>query len=133
MKQDFRILHFSELSGVERGEGIISFPLVGGDTGAQRLLTGFTILPPDASIPWHLHSSEEFILIVEGQAICEVENEKHELVKLDSTYVAAGLKHRFLNQGASPAMILWVYSDTGTTRTLAESGVILGHLERYPH
>jgi quercetin dioxygenase-like cupin family protein len=126
------IIRIADHPGVDRGNGIRSFPLVGGDTGADRLLTGMTVIPVGASIPRHTHSSEEFILILEGEAVCEVADATHRLGRLDSTYVPAGLEHRFLNVGDTPLRILWVYSDIHTTRTLVETGETLGHLESYP-
>jgi quercetin dioxygenase-like cupin family protein len=118
---------------MDRGNGITSIPLVGGDTGADRLLAGMTLLPAGASIPLHTHSSEEFILILEGDALCETEDGSHRLRPLDSTYVPAGIPHRFINVGDGPMRILWVYTDVDTTRTLVESGETLGHLDSYPN
>lgn len=126
------ILRLVDQLGVDRGNGIRSFPLVGGDTGADRLLTGMTVIPVGASIPLHTHSSEEFIIILEGRAVCEVADARHELGPLDSTYVPAALEHRFLNVGDTELRILWVYSDVHATRTLVETGETLGHLESYP-
>lgn len=126
------ILRTADATSIDRGSGIRSIPLVGGDTGAERLLAGVTVLPPGASIPLHTHSSEEFILILEGDAMCELEEESHRLAPLDATYVPAGIPHRFLNVGDGPMRILWVYTDVDTTRTLVASGETLGHLDSYP-
>ena len=126
------ILRLADAISIDRGNGICSIPLVGGDTGADRLLAGMTVLPPGASIPLHTHSSEEFILILEGDGICETEEDSHRLGPLDATYVPAGIQHRFLNVGDGPMRILWVYTDVDTTRTLVASGETLGHLDSYP-
>jgi len=128
-----RIFRTAELPRIERGNGIRSLPLASRETGAEQVLTGMTEIPPGGIIPLHTHSSEEFILVLAGEAIVRVEgNEDRPVAAMDATLIPPGVEHQFVNVGADVLKILWVYGDPDTTRTLIESGETFGHLDPYP-
>jgi len=126
-----RIFSVAEITPIDRGNGIRSIPLVGEETGSERLLTGYTIVPPGGKIPFHTHSSEECIVVLEGDAAVDVDGRRTRLRPLDATYVSGGVEHRFVNLGQTDVRILWIYSDIHITRTFTESGETSGHLDRY--
>ena len=126
-----RIFHSDELPTVDRGNGVRSIPLTGEDTPSKVLLQGQTIIPPGGAIAPHTHSSDECIVILEGRAICEVNDERHELKPFDATFVEAGVPHRFTNPGEQDLRILWTYSSINTTRTFVETGETTPHLATY--
>ena len=126
-----RIFRLKDLPPVERGRGIKSIPLAGPETGSSVLLQGQTIFPPGGAIALHTHSSDECIVILEGRAACELNDERHELEPFDTTFVEAGVPHRFINIGDGELRILWTYSAVDTTRTFVETGETAGHLDSY--
>lgn len=127
-----RIFKTAELERHERGQGIRSLPLASRAEGSAQLLTGMTEIPSGGMIPLHTHSSEEFILVLQGDAVVRVEDREHPVSAMDGTLIQPGTEHQFVNVGDGPLVILWVYGDPDTTRTLVESGVTMGHLDPYP-
>ncbi len=126
-----RIFHLDELTAVDRGNGITSYPLASGDIGSEHLLTGMTLFPVGGEIPLHTHSAEESVVILEGEAAVDVAGTRSFLRPFDATYVSAGVEHRFLNVGNGPMRILWIYGSNHTTRTFVETGATSGHLDAY--
>jgi mannose-6-phosphate isomerase-like protein (cupin superfamily) len=55
-------------------------------------------------------SSDQALLVVEGEVRAEVDGKRLELHKGDSCTVPAGTPHRFENRGESPAVTFNVYS-----------------------
>ena len=127
-----RIFKTAELERQERGQGIRSLPLASRSTGAEQILTGMTEIPVGGIIPLHTHSSEEFILVLRGEALVRVEEDETPVHAMDATWIPPGIEHQFVNTGSEPLHILWVYGDPDTTRTLMETGETLGHLDPYP-
>ena len=125
------IFRVNEMDVLDRGNGIRSIPLAGEESGSTVLLQGQTIFPPGGAIELHTHSSDECVVILAGEAVCEVNGEQHALKPFDATFVRAGVQHRFLNAGPGELRILWTYSDPHTTRTFVATGQTSGHLERY--
>jgi HTH-type transcriptional regulator, repressor for puuD len=116
----------------DRGRGVRSWPLVTPETGSEQMLAGFTEIPVAGEIPLHTHSSEEFILVVEGSALVRVGGREEPVQAGDATHVQPDVVHQFVNTGTTPLRILWVYGAADTTRTLVETGETLGHLDPYP-
>lgn len=127
-----RIFRTAELERQERGNGVRSLPLAGRESGASQMLTGMTEIPVGGTIPLHTHSSEEFILVLHGQALVRIEDREEPVGAMDATWIPPGVQHQFVNTGSEPLHILWVYGDPETTRTLIGSGLTLGHLDPYP-
>jgi len=120
---DAHILHIDEQATVDRGNGIVSIPLTGTKTDAQSFSTGITVFPPGGSLEMHSHNTEESITTLEGEAECEVNGERHRVKAFDTTYIPAGIPHRFVNVGNGPLKILWIYGSTNVTRTFADGKV----------
>jgi putative monooxygenase len=107
-----------------RGNGASTIPLVTRAVGADAFINGITAFEPGGAIPLHLHNCAECVVILEGHAIAEIDGTRHELGPLDTTYVAGGIPHRFLNASSSePMRILWTYASVDATRTIVETGV----------
>jgi mannose-6-phosphate isomerase-like protein (cupin superfamily) len=127
-----QIFRTSDLPFQDRGQGIRSLPLASA-LNSEQLLTGFTDIPAGGAIPLHTHSSEEFILVVSGEAAVRIEGREEHVGAMEATLVPPGVVHQFANVGKGPLRILWVYGDPNTTRTLVSTGETLGHLDPYPH
>jgi len=118
------VLRPAELTAFSRGGGASTVPLVTRARGAQVFLSGQTLFDGGASIPLHVHNCPESVVIIEGDAVVEIDGQEHELTRFDTTYVDAGVPHRFRNASATaPMRILWIYASVDATRTIVETGV----------
>ena len=89
--------------------------------GSQNLLTGVTVFPPGGGIGLHFHSTEESVVILEGEALCEVDGEFYRLESHEAVYIPAGLPHRFSNPASEMLRILWIYGSIDMTRTYVDT------------
>lgn len=118
------ILHTSELPTYERGGGARTTPLVGKAVGNPGFITGYTAFEGGAQIPFHSHNCAESVVLIEGEAIFDIDGEHYRMHAQDATYVPPNVPHRFRNASATaPMKILWIYERADATRTLVETGV----------
>jgi quercetin dioxygenase-like cupin family protein len=115
------IFRSAEIAPVDRGGRIYSIPMVSRDVGAQNLMTGMTVFPPGGGIALHTHNTEESVVILEGEALCEIEDERHHLDTFDAAYIPEGLRHRFSNAGTGGLRILWIYGSIDMVRTYVDA------------
>jgi quercetin dioxygenase-like cupin family protein len=117
------ILHPAALKAYERGGGARTIPLVSARLGAQSFINGITEFGPGAQIPWHFHNCEESVMLLGGRAVFDIGEAHHDLVAQDTTFIPAGVPHRFRNASDTEGMkILWIYGRVDATRTLVETG-----------
>ena len=118
------VLRPSEIKTHDRGGGASTTPLVGPSVGAQAFINGITRFAPGTAIPFHSHNCEESVVLLEGDAMLDVEGQESvRLQPLDTTWLPAHLSHRFRNlSDTQPMKILWIYARTDATRTLTETG-----------
>ena len=119
------VLRPSEIKTHDRGGGASTTPLVGPSVGAQAFINGITSFGPGTKIPFHSHNCEESVMLLEGDAMLDVEGQESvRLQPLDTTWLPPNLSHRFRNlSDTQPMKILWIYARLDATRTLTESGV----------
>ncbi len=116
------ILAFDGITPVDRGDGIFSRPLVGASLGATVFSNGITTFPPKRGLPLHTHNVDESVTILEGSAMVEVDGTTKRLKAYDTSFVPAGVPHRFVNVGRGKMSILWVYGGVQVTRTFVDTG-----------
>lgn len=125
---EVHILRYNELPVVDRGTGIKTRVLVSKYIGSEHLTSGTTVFPPNSQIALHWHNCDESVVILEGEAIAEVDGKLYPMSQYDTTFVPANVPHRFLNQSDRQMAILWTYGSGQVTRTFAETGVTVEHL-----
>lgn len=117
------VLRPSEIPARQRGGGAKTIPLVTRRTGSTSFINGITIFEPGAAIPLHSHNCEESVMLLEGQAIAEIDGVEYPITAGDITFIPANLPHRFRNVSTTEGMkILWIYASIDATRTLVETG-----------
>jgi quercetin dioxygenase-like cupin family protein len=117
------IIRPSEVTPHERGGGARTIPLVTTRVGSTSLLNGITEFDPNAAIPLHTHNCEESVMVLEGEAIVELDGVEHRMGANDTTWVPANIPHRFINASKSSTMrIFWTYASVVATRTILATG-----------
>jgi quercetin dioxygenase-like cupin family protein len=122
-KRKAQILRPSEMPAHARGGGARTIPLVTRAIGSASFINGITEFEPGAAIPFHSHNCEESVMLLEGEAIAEIDGVDHPLQAGDVSFIPPGVPHRFRNLSDSKGMkILWTYATVDATRTLVETG-----------
>lgn len=117
------LLQTAHIKTHDRGGGASTMPLVGKSQGATAFITGYTQFGGGAEIPFHHHNVEESVVLIEGEAIFDIDGQSIPVQKGDATFIPPNVPHRFRNASATePMKILWIYGSPDATRTLLESG-----------
>ena len=119
------VLRPSKIKTHDRGGGASTTPLVGPSVGAAAFINGITTFSPGTAIAFHSHNCEESVMLLEGEAMLDVEGQQSvQLQALDTTWLPPNLSHRFRNLSDTQRMkIFWTYARLDATRTLTETGV----------
>ncbi|MBA5690664.1 cupin domain-containing protein [Rugamonas apoptosis] len=108
----------------ERGGGARTTPLVGKSLGGSSFITGYTSFDAGVEIPFHCHNCEESVVLMEGDAMLDIDGLEYRLKPHDVTYIPPNVSHRFRNLSQTqPMKILWIYASVDATRTLTSSGI----------
>jgi quercetin dioxygenase-like cupin family protein len=120
--QDVHVLRPVELETVDRGGGVRTVHLCTAERGAKGFANGFTAIEPGSAVPFHFHNCEESVLILEGEAVFELEGSAETMATGELTLVPAGVPHRFVNPGPGLLRMFFTYGTAAATRTMVESG-----------
>ena len=125
-----RLIRFDEADPVARGDGIESVRLTPEPLDGQGFTMGVTSFPPGTSIRLHSHNTIEQVTVLEGEGIAELDGQKLPARPYDTTQIAPGEWHRFVNTGTTIMRILWVYGSTEVTRTFSDTGETVEQFHR---
>jgi quercetin dioxygenase-like cupin family protein len=125
-----RLIRFDEADPVARGDGIESVRLTPEALEGQGFTMGITSFPPGTSIRLHSHNTIEQVTVLEGAGVAELNGEEMPARPYDTTQIAPGEWHRFINTGSTTMRILWVYGSTDVTRTFADTGETVEQFSR---
>jgi quercetin dioxygenase-like cupin family protein len=118
-----KLLRPSELPRHDRGGGARTTALVSPALGATTFISGITEFDPGTAIPFHSHNCEESVVLLEGDAVMDIDDLEFRLQPLDTTFIPPNVVHRFRNLSATrPMKILWTYASRNATRTLRDTG-----------
>ncbi|CAM3282895.1 cupin domain-containing protein [Sphingomonas antarctica] len=91
--------------------------------GATHFINGITRFDPGASVPLHFHNCDESVTLLSGEAIAEIAGRDHPVSLYDTTFIPAGVHHRFINASSSESMtIMWIYASVDADRTIVATG-----------
>jgi quercetin dioxygenase-like cupin family protein len=116
------IFTFDSIPPVDRGEGVTAKPLVSKAVGSTKLTNGITTFPPGGALRPHSHNCDESVTLIVGEGVVEIDGQQTALKPFDTTFVPAGVVHRFLNKSTQPMSILWNYTSVDVTRTFTDTG-----------
>jgi quercetin dioxygenase-like cupin family protein len=107
-----------ELVAVDRGSGIRTVTYADAGMGAERIMSGRTIFPPNTRIPHHTHSREELVVVMRGRATADIEGRLSVLETYDASFVPPDIVHRFANESSEELELFWVYGGVDMVRTI---------------
>lgn len=123
------VVRRSAIERVDRGTNVYTLPYIGKwncDGGA--VTTGLTVFEPSTGVRMHTHNVEESVVVIEGEAVAVIDGEEFCVEAGDTTWIPAGVPHRFANRGAGTLVILWIYGGQDVTRTMCDTGETVEHL-----
>jgi quercetin dioxygenase-like cupin family protein len=111
-----------------RLDGGVEFrDLAVGKNGTKNISVGLAIFDPGGYLACHKHNCEESITVLEGEAFCDVSGKRSRLHPYDTSHIAAGTPHRFVNASREKSLtILWVYAAVNVERFILHDRECMG-------
>ena len=92
-----------------RFPGVVSRPLINGDTPSAAVTMLELTLEPGAYLPPHFHNAEEAFYIFEGKGIGIVGKEEHPVEAGTAILASTGVAHGFRNNSDKPMKMTCFY------------------------
>lgn len=83
--------------------------------GSDKLLIGWTVLPPGARHDKHRHPNcDEFFVVIQGNGFIYTDTDREPSKKGDVIFTPRGHWHGFDNTGAEDVVLVWGWSGAGS-------------------
>ena len=86
-----KYMRFGEQPPISRGNGAMTYPLVGGADGTDAFTAGISHFPPGLNVPMHSHNVEEMVTVLEGSGECEIDGVVRPVGLFDTTFIPGGV------------------------------------------
>ena len=120
------IVRFEDRPVYELSPGAFFRDLFARRLGSVGICGGYGRFNPGASLPCHVHSYDESITIVTGEASCLVRGSQYQLSGYDTAFVPEGQPHRFINRSNVTMAMIWVYAGDEPDRLVVNSDYCSG-------
>jgi quercetin dioxygenase-like cupin family protein len=117
-----RIIRAGDGEVRDRGAGVRTRHLVTAESGDTVFATGTTEFAAGAALGLHFHDCSESVLVLEGEARFDHGDGSDAMGAGDTTFVPAGVPHRFVNVGDGVLRLYFVYGSAMPTRTMVATG-----------
>ena len=108
----------------DRGNGVVTTPLVTAGRGSRSMLNGITRIAPGAAVPLHIHNCEESVVVMSGTGKVHIDGAEYPVAPGVTSWIPPEVPHCFLNlEGSEPLVIFWTYASIDATRTVIATGV----------
>ncbi|SBV32348.1 conserved protein of unknown function [uncultured Sphingopyxis sp.] len=108
----------------DRGNGIVTTPLVTAGRGSKSMLNGITRIAPGAAVPLHVHNCEESVVVMSGAGTAHIGGTDYVVSPGTTSWIPPEVPHCFINaEGTEPLVIFWTYASIDATRTVIATGV----------
>lgn len=102
--------------------------LVNAAMGSKQITMGISTFEPGAGIFLHTHPCEEVVVILDGEAMAEIDGQEYRVGQYDTSFVPPGVPHRFWNASNRPMTMMYMYPLTeGLTRDPVNPADAKGH------
>lgn len=104
----FRKVAMADVPADTRRGGALRPLLTPKAVGASSGFMGVASIPPGESISEHYHPhSEEFVYLVSGELICQLDGERHELAAGEGFMTPKNVRHKLINEGEEDAFLVF--------------------------
>jgi putative monooxygenase len=80
--------------------------MVSSGCGAENLTTCIVEAAPGARLPYHTHPTGEAIVVLDGEALADVEGRRYRLKRWDALFVPAGVAHSMVSAADDRPVLL---------------------------
>lgn len=119
------VVRFSRARRYAAGPGTEFIDHLNGDLiPGIEMSGGYGLFHQGGRLPAHLHDFDESICIVQGEALCNVEDRLYDMSSGQIALQPRGRVHYFRNDHAAPMAMLWVYAGPYPERILVDQSIL---------
>jgi quercetin dioxygenase-like cupin family protein len=89
--------------------GVTRQVIVGRETGAGALSTSLLTIEPGATATVHRHKIEEAMLVIEGEGLAILGDERFPIKANETLLAPAGVRHGFVNTGSRTMVVSGIF------------------------